>query len=69
MVTQGDQTIDAFQQYYARPPELTTKESFKLFLYNPKDGSVFGRTGPSWCKLYTLHNGLVLLKKGDLKIY
>lgn len=50
MVTQGDQTIDAFQQYYARPPELTTKESFKLFLYNPKDGSVFGRTGPSWCK-------------------
>lgn len=47
---QVEQTIDAFQQYYSRPPELTTKESVKLFLYNPKDGSVFGRTAPSWSK-------------------
>lgn len=51
MVTQGDETIDAFQQYYSRPPVLTTKESFTKFLWNPSDRSVFGRTGSSWSKL------------------
>lgn len=50
MVTKGDQTVDAFQQYYSRPPALSTKESFQKFLYNPEDKSVFGRTAPSWSK-------------------
>lgn len=50
MVNQGAETIDAFQQYYSRPPVLTTKESFTKFLYNPSDKSVFGRTGSSWSK-------------------
>lgn len=50
MVTEGDKAIDAFQQYYSRPPVMTTKESFTKFIYNPKDKSVFGRTGSSWSK-------------------
>ena len=45
--------VDAFQQYYSRPPALTAKESFKRFLYNSEDKSVFGRTAPSWSKFNT----------------
>ncbi|KAG4066673.1 hypothetical protein HA402_007309 [Bradysia odoriphaga] len=62
MVTQGDETIDAFQQYYSRPPVLTTKESFTKFLWNPANRSVFGRTGSSWTKIgifYTIFYGVL----------
>lgn len=52
MVNQGAEAIDAFQQYYSRPPVLTTKESFTKFLWNPTDKSVFGRTGSSWGELW-----------------
>lgn len=43
--------IDHFNQYYRSPENITTKEAFKRFLYNPKTGAVFGRTGSSWCKI------------------
>lgn len=50
MPTDGDDTIDAFHQYFNRPPEISKKESFRQFFYNPEKKSVFGRTGSSWGK-------------------
>lgn len=50
MPTEGEECINAFQQYYSRPMEIPKKESLRLFLFNPKTKAVFGRTGSSWGK-------------------
>ncbi|GAB0093309.1 hypothetical protein DMENIID0001_083920 [Sergentomyia squamirostris] len=52
MPTDADDSIDAFQQYYRRPVQKSKKESFFLFIYNPKKKSVFGRTGSSWVLVF-----------------
>lgn len=41
---------DIQHQYFRKPQQLTRKEAFKLFLYNPKTSEFFGRTGSSWGK-------------------
>ncbi|GLG92260.1 Sodium/potassium-transporting ATPase subunit beta-2 [Gryllus bimaculatus] len=35
-------------EFYLKPPEVGRWEAFRLFLYNPDKGQIFGRTGPSW---------------------
>lgn len=40
--------------FYAPPPSLDSWKNFKRFLYDPKEGKIFGRTGPSWGKFYFL---------------
>lgn len=59
MPTEAEESIDAFQQYYRRPPEISKKESFRQFLWNPKDRSFFGRTGPSWSKWFYISKRLL----------
>lgn len=49
MPTEAEESIDAFQQYYARPIVMPKKVTFKQMLYDPDDGTIFGRTGSSWC--------------------
>lgn len=56
MVVKPEPVVDTFQQYYQRPVELSTRESFRRFLYNKEDKSVFGRTSSSWCKKYIFVN-------------
>lgn len=41
---------DIQYQYFRKPENLTKKQAFKRFLYNPKNKEVFGRTGTSWGK-------------------
>lgn len=36
--------------YYGPPPE-DAWTSFKNFIYDPSEGKIFGRTGPSWGKM------------------
>lgn len=50
MPTEGEECINAFQQYHHRPMEIPTKVPLKTFIYNPKTKAVFGRTSSSWCK-------------------
>lgn len=51
MPNEGEETINAFQQYYNRPMEIPTKEPLRTFIYNPKTKAVFGRTSSSWRKI------------------
>nr|CAD7588158.1 unnamed protein product [Timema genevievae] len=39
---------DIADVYLTPPPRLGQWESCKLFLYDPSEGRVFGRTGASW---------------------
>lgn len=50
MPTEGEECINAFQQYYNRPMEIPKKESLRTFIYNHKTKAVFGRTSSSWCE-------------------
>lgn len=50
MPTVAEESIDAFQNYYARPPERPKKKSFKQMLYDPETSEYFGRTIESWGK-------------------
>ncbi|EDS28371.1 sodium/potassium-dependent ATPase beta-2 subunit [Culex quinquefasciatus] len=46
-----EEPFDQFQQYYRSPKDdKSATESFKLFLWNPAEGAIFGRTPSSWCK-------------------
>uniref|UniRef100_A0A1A9V4V3 Uncharacterized protein n=1 Tax=Glossina austeni TaxID=7395 RepID=A0A1A9V4V3_GLOAU len=48
MPTVAEESIDAFQNYYARPPERPKKRSFRQMLYDPETKSYFGRSVESW---------------------
>lgn len=48
MPTEAEESIDAFQQYYARPIVMPKKKSFKEMIHDSDDGTYFGRTVPSW---------------------
>lgn len=37
-------------QFYSKPIETKGWAGFKEFVWNPKDGTTFGRTASSWCK-------------------
>lgn len=50
MPTVAEESIDAFQNYYARPPERPKKKSFKQMIYDPETNEYFGRTIESWGK-------------------
>lgn len=53
MPTEAEESIDAFQHYYARPIiVMPKKKKFKEMLYDSEDGTIFGRTGSSWCMLF-----------------
>ena len=55
MVKPIEQPFDNFQQYYRKPIVLTRKESFKLFLWNPKTQECFGRTWASWGNYFYIY--------------
>lgn len=52
MPTVAEESIDAFQNYYARPPERPKKKSLKQMVYDADNQEYFGRTVESWGKLY-----------------
>lgn len=54
MPTQAEQSIDAFNQYYSRPPEISTKKSILQFIYNSKEKTVLGRNATNWSKCHML---------------
>lgn len=54
MPKQVEEPFDQFQQYYRSPNKLSAKESFRLFLWNPAEGEIFGRTPSSWSKYLNL---------------
>uniref|UniRef100_A0A182PJN8 Uncharacterized protein n=1 Tax=Anopheles epiroticus TaxID=199890 RepID=A0A182PJN8_9DIPT len=39
-----EEPFDQFQQYYRTPNNRTTTQNFQLFLWNPDEGAIFGRT-------------------------
>ncbi|CRK99801.1 CLUMA_CG013109, isoform A [Clunio marinus] len=39
---------DIQHQYFRKPEQLTRKEAFRRFLWNPKTRECFGRTASSW---------------------
>uniref|UniRef100_A0A182W7Q4 Uncharacterized protein n=1 Tax=Anopheles minimus TaxID=112268 RepID=A0A182W7Q4_9DIPT len=43
-----EEPFDQFQQYYRTPSNRTTTENFQLFLWNPEEGAIFGRSPSSW---------------------
>lgn len=48
MPTAAEESIDAFQHYYSRPPERPKSRSWKQMLYDPEEKSYCGRTVDSW---------------------
>uniref|UniRef100_A0A4Y0BGJ8 Sodium/potassium-transporting ATPase subunit beta n=1 Tax=Anopheles funestus TaxID=62324 RepID=A0A4Y0BGJ8_ANOFN len=50
-----EEPFDQFQQYYRTPSNRTTAENFQLFLWNPEEGAIFGRTPSSWSKIGTFY--------------
>lgn len=52
MVKHHEEPFDRFQQYYKTEEEikLTTRESFKKFIWNPKEKEFCGRDIESWGK-------------------
>lgn len=50
MPTVAEESIDAFQNYYARPPERPKKKTLKQMVYDPETSAYFGRTIESWGK-------------------
>lgn len=50
-----EEPFDQFQQYYRTPSNRSAAESFRLFLWNPEEGVIFGRTPSSWSKIGTFY--------------
>lgn len=69
MPTVAEESIDAFQNYYARPPERPKKRSFRQMLYDPETKSYFGRSVESWGKLYIKYIYIYIEIKGRFNIY
>ncbi|XP_014102717.1 sodium/potassium-transporting ATPase subunit beta-2 isoform X1 [Bactrocera oleae] len=62
MPTAAEESIDAFQHYYSRPPERPKSRSWKQMLYDPEEKSYCGRTVDSWAKIgifYTAFYGVL----------
>lgn len=53
MVKHQQEPFDKFQQYYKTEEEIvmTPQESFKRFIWNPKEKEFCGRDAESWGKL------------------
>lgn len=52
MVRQHNEPFDKFQQYYKTEEELvmSPQETFRKFMWNPKEKEICGRDAASWCK-------------------
>lgn len=48
MPTAAEESIDAFQHYYSRPPERPKSRSWKQIIYDPEEKTYCGRTVDSW---------------------
>lgn len=54
MPTVAEESIDAFQNYYARPPERPKKKSLKQMIYDEETSEYCGRTIESWGEWFNL---------------